>query len=174
MILFLITLFASFSIRPPDTKVPLHARVICAEGRLNPDGTLMNSGWRVAVTKPNEQSRFWHWSVWMQETNRQPNGTYALVPLKKDSLDFETTPELTNEHGILVGGGFGLIQTGNVYRVVGALNEPENTFLRWTSKLPPRLRKLIPTKQPRFATSEWYEITIPPLGTNLPTSAANQ
>lgn len=137
----------------------------------------MNRGWRVAVTKPNDQSRFWHWAVWMQDTNREPGRSYPSIPLKEDSVDFEVTPELPSEHGILMGNGYGLMQTGKVYRVIGALSEPRVQPLpKWVRYLPRRVQMLIPVPKPRFATSEWYEITIPvdALSTNPSNSAVTQ
>lgn len=136
---------------------------------MSPDGTIMNKGWRVAVTKPNEQSRFWHWSVWIQDTNREPARIYPLIPLKKDYLDYEALPETSNEHGILMANGYGVMPKGRVYRVIGAHNEPglHRKLPKWVRHLPPRVQKMISTSKQRFATSEWYEISLPLPATNV-------
>ena len=138
----------------------------------------MNRGWRVAVTKPNVQSNFWHWSVWMQDTNREPGRIYPSIPLKKESTDFEETPELPTEHGILMGNGYGLMQTGKVYRVIGALSEPgiERFLPSAIRNLPARVQQFIPAPKPWYATSVWYEIItpFPAPSTNPPNSDLSQ
>jgi hypothetical protein len=144
-----------------SSKVPLHARIVCADTNLGPTGDLL-IGWRFAVIKVNDDCRFWDWACWIEQTNRIPSLAYETAPLLKSTLDWEQTPEAKNEHGILMGSGPGKIDTNTVYRVIGRHAEQGvwAKLPRWAVNFP-RLLRLVPEPKGSFATSEWFAIEMP-------------